>query len=244
MKAAAYRKYVAGKVSPPKTSKAGIRRNMRTRKLLNIGHGIIGFCTEVGELQQGLHAYLTGASQMRDDMKVNAREEMGDIGFYLIGILAKELKIKVPTTGKKVKLTGTITENIMLLDGLATDALDVHKKAYYDRDYDLVRLADRVTLAVTYYYGICFSLFGEPPAQILEENKAKLDARYAEKFTTEEAMDRDLKKEAKAVGGVKKAPAKAAVKKPIKPKDPLAIAAAKVSKPVATAAKAALQPKA
>lgn len=246
MKAAAYRKYVATRISPPKIAKAGIRRNIRTRRMVNIGHSIIGVNTESGELMQGLHPYLTGASQMRDEFKVNAREEMGDMAFYLLGSLAKELKVKVPSTTKKVKLSGTLTENILLLNGLCTDMLDVHKKAYYDRDYDLVRLADRVALAITYYYGVCFALFGEPPAQILTENKAKLDERYKEKFTTEEAMDRDTNAEAVAVAKVQKAPAAPAAakkapvaKKAVGKKDALAAVATKVANPAVAAVKAA-----
>ncbi len=171
-------------------------------------------------------------------MKVNAREELGDIGFYLLGMLTRELKMKVPTTSKKVKLGGTLTENIMLLGGLATDLLGVYKKAYYGQVYDLDRLKDRTALAVSYYYGICFALFGEGPAALLDENKAKLDQRYKEKFTTEEATDRDYSKEAAAVvASKKKAPAKKA-----KVKDPLAKVAAKAAKsPVAAAAVAAVK---
>lgn len=252
MKAAEYRKYVAGKVSPPKQSRAGIKAMMKSRKLLNIGHGIEGFASEIGELQQGLHEYLTGASQLKEGMKTNAREEWGDAAFYLLGMLARDLKLKVPATTKTVKLDGTPTANIMLVGGLATDMLDAHKKRHYNLPYDLERLRERAQLAVTYMYGICFSLFGEPPAQLLLENKAKLDARYAKAAATAEAANRDVKKEAAAVAAVPK------VKRPVPPQfqkkkavvpetpvkaDALAGAAKAVANPVATAAVKAVKKK-
>lgn len=237
MKAAEYRKYVAGKVSPPKQSKGGIRAMMRTLKLLNIGHGIEGFAGEVGELQQGLHDYLTGASQLREDMKTNAREELGDASFYLLGMLAKELRLKIPSTTKKVKLDGTLTSNILLLGHLGTDLLDAHKKRRYGLHYDIERMQERAQLAVTYLYGICYSMFGEPIEQILVENQAKLDARYKAKAVAAEAANRDLGKEAAAVAAVVKPKAAPKVKAV---KDVLAVAAAKVASPVATAAAKAI----
>lgn len=251
MNAAQYRKYVAGKVSPPKQAKAGIKAMMRTKKLLNIGHGIEGFAGEIGELMQGLHEYLTGASRLKEEMKGNAREELGDASFYLIGMLAKELKLKVPVTTKKVRLDGTLTANILLLGGLATDLLDLHKKRYYGLEYDLDKMRERAQLAVTYVYGICFSLFGEPLEGLLDENKAKLDARYEKAASAAEASNRNVAKEQAAATAVKK-------KGPIPPqflkkvteakaakaaKDPLAVAAATVANPVAAAAKKAISKK-
>jgi hypothetical protein len=114
-----------------KPAKASLRRMASSTKLVNIAHAVTGIATEVGETIKGMLPYLTGASQMREEFKQSACEEMGDTLYYVF-VLAKTLKVKTPRLTKKVKLKGfTLTEGILILSVLSTDMLDIVKKNYY-----------------------------------------------------------------------------------------------------------------
>jgi NTP pyrophosphatase (non-canonical NTP hydrolase) len=112
-------------------AKASLRRMASNTKLVNIAHSVTGITTEVGETIKGLLPYLTGASQLKEEFKQNACEEMGDTLYYVF-VLAKTLKVKTPSLTKKVKLSGmTLTEAILRMSVLSTDMLDMVKKNYY-----------------------------------------------------------------------------------------------------------------
>lgn len=112
-------------------AKLGMKQVIRQTPRMNVFHAAIGLCTEVGELVQGLAPYLDGSSKITDQMKVNAFEECGDIGYYLT-VVSKFLKVKLPGAGKKVKFKGiTRTQAVHQLVVLASMILDIQKKYMY-----------------------------------------------------------------------------------------------------------------
>jgi hypothetical protein len=127
---ATYRKNVLKTLSV-KPAKAGLKILVRQTARMNAAHAIIGIASETGELLAGLRQYVVGASKLTDAMKVNAFEECGDIGYY-IQVAAKFLKVKVPGSGKKVKLKGmTRTEALLELMAISSAMLDLTKKHFY-----------------------------------------------------------------------------------------------------------------
>lgn len=177
MKSNEYKRQARLTLSPVKIAKAGIRANINKKSKVNIGHALIGVVSEVGELQDTLSRFLTGATQLTDDLRKDAREELGDVLYY-VAIGAKELKLKLPTSTKKVKLHGTITEQVLALNYFSTALSGLYKKQYYGEQIPLDRVTELWENLIQQVWGVCFTLFGEPPATIMEENIAKLHQRY------------------------------------------------------------------
>lgn len=199
-----YRKFVQNLLSI-EPAKVGIKTHLKKKRLMNLGHVIIGLATEVGELITGMRGVIEGSTLLTDDSwRPNAREELGDIAFYMTWIAMIE-HVKLPAPTKMVKLTGTPAENLLKLNGLAIDLLDVHKKLYYGREHDEVRIKDLMGQFIPLYYGVCNQLFGEPPVVFMIENHGKLSARYPEGFNPENEKYRNLAKEAAAAKAAKAA---------------------------------------
>jgi hypothetical protein len=144
-----------------------------------------------------------------DGWRKNAREELGDIMFYMTWVCGI-LHVKLPTPTKLVKLAGTPADNLLTLNGLAIDLLDVHKKLYYGRTHDEEKAKEIMAKFVPLYYGVCNQLFGNAPVAFMIENQAKLSARYPEGFNPENEKFRNLKKEEAAAKKAQQATAKAA----------------------------------
>lgn len=130
MDVASYKKAVYSTLSVA-NAKTGLKTMLRNRTALNIGHAIVGLATETGEFLVGVNKFVLGF-QLSDDMKANIREELGDCMYYAT-VGAKELKVKIPSSTKKVKSKQTMAEQILLLNRLATEALSLYKHVYYGR---------------------------------------------------------------------------------------------------------------
>lgn len=112
-------------------ARLGLRLMTRNTARMNVFHAVIGMASETMELQGGLKDYVTGASKLTDGMKLRAFEEAGYLTYYLT-VISKFLKVKVPGSGKKVKLKSmTRTEALMGLVVIAGDMLDLAKKYMY-----------------------------------------------------------------------------------------------------------------
>lgn len=114
-----------------KPAKAGLRYVSRNTNRTNIMHAALGLVTEAGELVEGLTPYILGAERLSEKMKINAFEEMGDLGYYMM-VLAKTLKIKLPTSSKKVRLKGmTRSAAILEILRLSSAMANLGKKVFY-----------------------------------------------------------------------------------------------------------------
>lgn len=130
MELSLYRKNVLKTLSV-KPAKLGLRSVASNTHATNIMHCSIGFHTEISELVVGASAYILGSSRLTDAIKLNLFEELGDALYYTT-VLAKELKIKLPASTKKVKLKDMTRGGALLtLLSLATDIGDLAKKNFY-----------------------------------------------------------------------------------------------------------------
>lgn len=112
-----------------KPARAGLRHLAGNQVRTNIAHCITGFADEVSELFGAMRGYILG-EQFSDQMRKDATEEFGDIAYFLV-TLAKQLKVKVPSAGKKLKLEGTRLAAMLDLQADAQYMLDLQKKYYY-----------------------------------------------------------------------------------------------------------------
>lgn len=149
-------------------------------------HGTIGVCTEAAEL-------LTFTD------KANAKEELGDICWYLaIQFDALSQGEAYPNPSAELVYEGVrfTTEDIIIM---AADSLDAVKKAwFYGRPVNESKIAvnaRKTMLAVAYIA----RRHGLTVPDVLEANIAKLKVRYPDKFTSEHAYSRNLEAEKEAI---------------------------------------------
>lgn len=218
-----YRKNVFKTLSI-KPAKLGLRFVSRNTARTNVFHAGLGLFTESAELVSGLSTYLLGSTRLTEPMKINAFEEMGDIGYYL-SVIAKSLKAKLPSSGKKVRLTGmTRSEAILKLLKASADIGDLSKKVLYgpemmkkasgsevlvidvvasnalyeDRNAKIKAILEKDFIPV--YWALCFDMFDVPPSNLFVGNIAKLSKRYGEgMFQLSEAEHRDTEEEMDAM---------------------------------------------
>jgi NTP pyrophosphatase (non-canonical NTP hydrolase) len=91
-----------------------------------------------------------------------------------------------------------LLDNIHMVLGLQTEAseiADVFKKNIaYKKEIDFVNVKEEIGDIMWYIANMC-NINGWDLREILDTNIQKLQARYPEKFTTENALNRDLEKE-------------------------------------------------
>jgi NTP pyrophosphatase (non-canonical NTP hydrolase) len=93
-----------------------------------------------------------------------------------------------------------LTNNLHMILGLVTEVgelSDVFKKwLAYKREIDWINVQEEIGDLMWYIINFC-TINGFDLEKILEQNIAKLEARYPDKFTEERATNRDLTKERK-----------------------------------------------
>ena len=99
-----------------------------------------------------------------------------------------------------VKIDGAILDDLHMVLGMQTEAAeiaDVYKKTIaYKKPLDFVNIKEEIGDIMWYIANLC-NMNGWDLREILDVNIAKLEARYPEKFTEENAINRNLKKEKK-----------------------------------------------
>ena len=116
----AFRKYV-GKTLTTKATKTAMRTTSRNTQRTQVAYAAVALKGNSGRLVQNLGQYLLGL-QMTQEMKDDAFQTLGDIG-YDLAVLARVLKVKLPSSTKKSKLVGTRSAALLQFDGLTTDLL-------------------------------------------------------------------------------------------------------------------------
>lgn len=121
MKFGTYRN-IAMKSLNVRASKAGIRLLARHTQHVVQCRAIIGLKLGVGNLLVQVRPYLRG-EQLTSEIRDKALVALSDVGYNMV-ILARSLKVKMPTQTKKVKLVGTLTLGLLHLDEVTNNLLD------------------------------------------------------------------------------------------------------------------------
>lgn len=103
------------------------------------------------------------------------------------------------------KIDGNILDDLHMVLGMQTEVseiADVYKKCIaYKKPLDLVNIKEELGDAMWYIANLC-NMHGWDLRDILDTNIAKLEARYPEKFTEEQALNRNLSVERQILEGV------------------------------------------
>jgi hypothetical protein len=118
-----------GKTLTPKLTKTALRLVSKNTVRTQTAQGAVALKGHTGQLLQITGQYLLGLPQTQE-MKNDASTVLGDIG-YDLAVLARVLKVKMPSTTKKAKLVGTRGAAILQLDSLATDLLRQAEKGLF-----------------------------------------------------------------------------------------------------------------
>lgn len=110
-----------GKTLIPRPAKLALRTVAKNTMRTQIAQATVALKRHTGQLLQTTGQYLLGLPQTQE-MKQDAFADLGDIGYDLTA-LARVLKVKLPSSTKKIKLSGTRGAAILQLDSLATDLL-------------------------------------------------------------------------------------------------------------------------
>lgn len=164
-------------------------------------HGVIGCCTESGELLEAINDSLFHAGTL--DF-FNLKEELGDMLWYIAVILdALKVKFEVITTENRIMVINPLQQSpnsviahcIVGCSISSNEMLDLMKKSlFYGRDVTVLDLVDRLKI-VMWNINVIIATCGWTLEQIMTLNIHKLKKRYPEQFTNEKANNRDLEGE-------------------------------------------------
>lgn len=142
------------------------------KKLL---HGAIGIITELAELSQGIES----------DDTINIGEELADILWYL-SIFERELDFEL----EEIESENDISNS-------AAEILDIFKKKmYYNKSYNVDSLKKYCNGVFSGVKGFCTS-YNLDINKLRQNNIDKLKVRFPNKFTSNNANNRNLDKELK-----------------------------------------------
>lgn len=157
---------------------------------LDIPHMIYGMMSEMPELIQACN----------NEDKINIGEELTDLVWYLSNycrfqnIQLEYLVIDVPAPSKNL----TIIEDLMWWIG---ELADINKKEIaYGKVYSL-ETEINILQNLFYWIQVFYKRYNIDMYNCLDKNIAKLKQRYPEKFTTENALNRDLDAERQILEG-------------------------------------------
>ncbi len=164
---------------------------------LNETHCILGFITEFGELSDPYKKKLAYKKEL--DL-VNVAEEWADFGWYLaayvqLGFYDIEKYYKLLENQNDIEINDFF--NNMIIDDLNPN----HRVYAILTTFpvvlnSLLTVDDEETLVLfTNWWWTLGNELGINKEKALSNNLAKLKARYPDKFTTENALNRDLNKE-------------------------------------------------
>lgn len=165
----------------------------RTIRLL---HGVMGISTEVGEIHES------------EDSE-NLKEELGDLMWY-VALLCHEAPFSLDEIEERVRFAigpdTKIPDQLFFVferalvrgSGRLVDALK--KSVFYGKHLDLYEFQDDLVDVVSNVMKSC-RIFGINYEDMKSKNIDKLRARYPNKFTENDAINRDLDKEKGALEG-------------------------------------------
>jgi len=148
---------------------------------LNLSHMVMGMCTELVELSQSL-SKLDG---------VNTGEELADIQWYIANYRTlRNQEYKLATGFVSNPKTRKMYDTVALLQDIIKKYIAYNKPIDFDEEQKLLNELQCNIDGI--YNGLNLN-----QEEYLQKNIDKLQARYPEKFTEYDAVNRDLDKERK-----------------------------------------------
>ena len=153
-------------------------------------HGAIGIVTEIGEIFEAL--------EKRKVDIVNIGEEVTDVYWYL-AIFQREYAFEVDTSSQEFSKIGyssmeNLTAHAFVLSSNLLDKFK--KKVFYNKTIDWVDIFD-LCQEINYCMMNLLDWINVPMDVALRNNIAKLKVRFPDKFSSDDAITRNLDAERK-----------------------------------------------
>ena len=166
-------------------------------------HGVIGCCTEAGELLEAIKPSMFYSGFLD---KVNLKEEVGDILWY-IGVTLNACQLTFEDIMDKNTTLSVNplqqTPNTVIYHGVigccieSGNMLDIVKKSlFYSRELPFIDIKYKL-ISIVWNIRIILEINQWTLEEVMELNIAKLRKRYPEQFKDELAENRDLQGERK-----------------------------------------------
>lgn len=156
-------------------------------------HGAIGLASELAEIRE--------MGQQKEIDKVNLKEEMGDLCWYM-GIMVSELGLDPESVFRTTAIMAP-TEHPdyqkdylnQHIDGMTIDIgemIDLLKKnLVYGKELNIASMQEKL-FSLSCEIESALNIYGMFSSEARERNIEKLRARYGEKFTEAAALERNL----------------------------------------------------
>ncbi len=167
------------------------RKNPLNEYTTDLLHCSIGICTEAGELVEAFY---------EKDL-VNKGEEIADQMWY-VSNLARMLNLDINIFNHDKDCAKKIISQKILIDlsyNYSSELLDIFKKhIYYGKELDLKDI-ERKLITIVSNLNNLVDILDLEMEKLLENNIEKLKIRFPDKFSQENALNRDLDSERKAL---------------------------------------------
>jgi hypothetical protein len=183
-------KRAAALVAPVKDVKSHLRVLPRKTLTATYVHAAISLAVAAGTLMTTLSPYVAG-TQLNEELKAEAYRDLGPV-FEHSFVLAKALKVKLPGSGKKVKLVGeTTTESLLHIHRLSNDLLSLVRvltdggglTEKLDMDESTVAQAQaKLTELLNEVYAFTYALLKIAPAEVLADHFSYLSSIWGPEF--------------------------------------------------------------
>jgi hypothetical protein len=110
------------KLLSPKTAKEGFRAVARKRRDVNVASSILNIAAATNTFQGAVAEHIHPGVQLNDKLRGAAKHALGPCLQHAVA-LAKVLKVKVPSSHRKIKSKNTVTGGIMDITRLGGDLL-------------------------------------------------------------------------------------------------------------------------
>jgi len=176
MKTALYKRKVLQTVDVKQT-KAGLRHVARNTRRANVFKAVLGIATYTSNLIL-LHEHYLLEGRLDEGKKMASENTLEWIA-YNLAIAAHNMKVKIPTSTKKIRHKGTKGSLLLELLGdaqalLETVSLELNvsgtKEEQLSEELSLHEVKTEQLQSYCYvFYQVCFAITGKPPAYIFSK---------------------------------------------------------------------------
>lgn len=171
----------AFKTLDPKRVKEGVRASLRKKATVNLASSIAFAQEDASKLICELRPYVQGLVGITDEMRNKSRVTMGDLLRHTVNV-AKILKVKVPSSQRKMKEIGTISAVLFDVERLSGELYEVYTDTLRGQPLNLDKAKIIVSPLLNNIFLLSWMLLKEPAANVMQAHIDRLIPLYPKDF--------------------------------------------------------------
>ena len=185
MKTNAFKRIAIQTVSP-KATKEGVRNLLRKRASINILAAIVGAQIALNDLLGTMGKIRLGYA-IKQEEKLAAQRDLGFLIRHLV-ITGKLLKVKIPPAQRKIKVVGTVLDNLLALEfPIAALTKSVIGLPTIGTDAPLTTIGPNVINSLNAAYALSWSLLGIPASEVMASHVEAIRDQFPAEIFAEPA---------------------------------------------------------